>query len=295
MKFTLDSPVGVFDSGVGGLSVLQHIRQTLPFEQLLYVADSAFAPYGEKTEAAIIERCLAITDFLLSRHIKALVVACNTATAAAIRVLRATYPELMIIGMEPGLKPATQLSKKKIVGVLATERTLNSQKFCHLRNQLQQETQTQFIEQACNGLAEQIEKGELQSDATRALLHRYLSPLATAGADVIVLGCTHYPFVKSAIEPIWDKLSPEHNNIEILDTGRAVSLYLRERLLQTKLISTAQKNHVVQAYTSACPEHLARALTQLLQLKNEEFSVSAIPQDYCLPARYSFPNPCTME
>jgi glutamate racemase len=129
MPFAPDAPIGVFDSGVGGLSVLQHIRQTLPHESLMYFADSGFAPYGEKPESVIIERSFAITDFLLQHHIKALVVACNTATAAAIQLLRQRHPDLIIVGIEPGLKPAAALSQSGIIGVLATQSTLHSKNF----------------------------------------------------------------------------------------------------------------------------------------------------------------------
>ncbi|MDE2429103.1 MAG: glutamate racemase, partial [Burkholderiales bacterium] len=202
MKFDRYAPVGVFDSGIGGLSVLQHIRRCLPNESLLYFADSGFAPYGDKPESAIIARCLAVADFLVTQNIKALVVACNTATAAAIHVLRQRYPTLIIIGIEPGLKPATQQTKSKIVGVLATQATLQSEKFRMLSAQLTQETGVSFISSACIGLANQIEKGELRSAKTVALVRQYVLPLLEQGADTLVLGCTHYPFATALIQKI---------------------------------------------------------------------------------------------
>ena len=133
-----DAPVGIFDSGVGGLSILRHVRERLPHEHLLYFADNLYSPYGEKSEEWLAERALAITNFLLSQGAKALVVACNTATIAAIRLMRSHYPDLPIVGVEPGLKPAAALSQSGKVGVLATDATLAGEKFLLLRDQVSQ-------------------------------------------------------------------------------------------------------------------------------------------------------------
>ena len=143
MTFTLrDAAIGVFDSGVGGLSVLRHIRAQLPHEDLIYVADSGYAPYGDKTEQQVIDRSLAVAAYLVQQGIKALVVACNTATIAAIKALRARYPELPIVGVEPGLKPAAAASRNGKIGVLATERTLRGEKLLALREQVSTATVT---------------------------------------------------------------------------------------------------------------------------------------------------------
>jgi glutamate racemase len=157
----LPAPIGVFDSGVGGLSVLRHIRAQLPHEDLMYFADSGHAPYGDKTEQYVVERALAVTDFLLSHGAKALVVACNTATVAAIKAVR-THPELPVVGVEPGLKPAAAATRNGKVGVLATARTLKGDKFLQLREQISAATQAEFLLQPAVGLVNEIEKGDLQ-------------------------------------------------------------------------------------------------------------------------------------
>lgn len=233
------SPIGVFDSGIGGLSVLRHLRQLLPNESFIYFADSGYAPYGDKTEDEIQERSLKITQFLVSKNIKALVVACNTATAAAIKMLRQQFPALIIIGIEPGLKPAALQSKTKKIGVLATRSTIQSQKFNHLRDQLEQEMQVQFFTQACVGLVNLIEQGDMESEDMTQLLHQYVEPLILQGVDAIVLGCTHYPFVSQQIEHIIKKnqqLKPEQP-IQIIDTGLAVAKQLQAQLVQHSLLA----------------------------------------------------------
>ena len=248
------NPIGVFDSGIGGLSVLRHLRQLLPNESFIYFADSAYAPYGDKTEEQIQERCLKITQFLVSKNIKALVVACNTATAAAIKMLRQQFPELIIIGIEPGLKPAALQSKTKKIGVLATRSTIQSQKFNQLRDQLEQEMQVQFFTQACIGLVNLIEQGDMESEDMTQLLHQYVEPLILQGVDAIVLGCTHYPFVLKQIEQIINnnalnvdvdvdvdvqdqaKENTQHA-IQLIDTGLAVAKQLKTQLTQHSLLA----------------------------------------------------------
>ena len=192
-----NAPVGVFDSGIGGLSVLKHMRELLPLEKFLYLADSAYAPYGERSTEELITRSIKITEFFLQKGIKALVIACNTATAAAITTLRKRYPNLIIIGIEPGIKPAAARSASKIVGVLATQSTLLSDKFNRLSEQLSRETGTQFIPQACVGLVNQIELGNLNSPEIFRLLRLYINPLLAQGVDSLVLGCTHSLKLKS--------------------------------------------------------------------------------------------------
>ncbi|NHZ93839.1 glutamate racemase [Massilia sp. CCM 8733] len=224
------APIGVFDSGVGGLSVLRHIRAQLPHEHLLYFADSGFAPYGDKPESVLVERSLAVAGFLIANGAKALVVACNTATVAAIKVLRAHYPDMPIVGVEPGLKPAAAASRNGKVGVLATSVTVAGAKFLLLRDQISAASHTQFLLQGCPGLVDRIELGELDSPAIRALLERYATPLLDQGADTLVLGCTHYPFVLAMLgEVIAQATSRE---IVLIDTGDAVARHLA-RLLAT--------------------------------------------------------------
>ncbi|MBC7452306.1 MAG: glutamate racemase [Massilia sp.] len=223
-----NAPVGVFDSGVGGLSVLRHIRAQLPREHLIYFADPAFAPYGDKPEQVVAERALAIAGFLVGQGAKALVVACNTATVAAIKLLRLHYPALPIVGVEPGLKPGAAASRNGRVGVMATDGTLAGEKFQRLREQISASSAAQFLLQGCTGLADQIELGALDSEATAAMLKRYILPLLDQGADTLVLGCTHYPLVQATIEHIIAGATARQ--VVLVDTGEAVARQLARLL-----------------------------------------------------------------
>jgi glutamate racemase len=223
------APVGVFDSGVGGLSVLREIRQLLPNEQLLYVADSGHVPYGDKTPEFIRQRSQQIAGFLLEQGAKALVVACNTATAAAVLSLRDAYPQLPIVGMEPAVKPAAAATRSGVVGVLATTGTLQSAKFAALLDRFA--SNVQVITQPCPGLVECIEAGELDSPATRELLHSLVMPLLAQGCDTLILGCTHYPFIK----PLLRQLVPQ--SVSLIDTGEAVARHLQRLLAEGNLLA----------------------------------------------------------
>ncbi len=259
------APVGVFDSGVGGLSVLRHIRAQLPHEHLLYFADSFYTPYGDKTESFVAERSLAIAAFLIGQGAKALVVACNTATIGAIKALRAHYPDLPIVGVEPGLKPGSLATRNGKVGVLATGRTLAGEKFLLLRDQISAASQAQFLLQACTGLADQIELGALDSDATTDMLERYIVPLLEEGADTLVLGCTHYPFVLATIENIIKRHT--QRQIVLIDTGEAVARQLARLLAAAGLENDGSAGPArLQGFTSASDTALALAFSSLLGL-----------------------------
>jgi glutamate racemase len=268
------SPVGIFDSGLGGLSVLRHIRALLPHEDLLYFADSGFAPYGGRPEHEIVERSLAVADFLIRHGVKALVVACNTATAAAIKALRARYPALALVGVEPGLKPAVALTQSGIVGVLATERTLASAKFAALRDELAAATGVRFVPQPCVGLVDQIEKGELQSAATAMLVDRYVQPLLEQGADTLVLGCTHYPFVQPLIE---GAVATAKRQVSIVDTGLPVAKQLARLLAQNELARTTGDTGTLRAYTTGSASSLAIAFDRLLHLQPAVAEIATQP------------------
>lgn len=259
-----DAPIGVFDSGVGGLSVLRHIRAQLPHEHLLYFADSGFAPYGDKPEQVVAQRSLAIAGFLVARGAKALVVACNTATVAAITLLRTHYPAMPIVGVEPGLKPAAAATRNGKVGVLATDGTLAGAKFLQLREQISDASKAEFLLQGCTGLADQIELGELDSAATTAMLERYIAPLLEQGADTLVLGCTHYPFVQASIERI---IARAAHPIVLIDTGEAVARQLA-RLLAAGGIARSDAGTAARldGYTSASAAALTAAFSSLLGL-----------------------------
>jgi glutamate racemase len=237
-----DAPIGVFDSGVGGISVLQHIHALLPHEQLLYVADSRYAPYGNKTPQEIQSRCFEIADFLIAKGVKAIVVACNTATAAAIDMMREKY-SLPIIGMEPAVKPAAEASKNGVIGVLATVGTLKSAQFAGLLESYGRNVKV--VTQGCIGLVECIERGELSANNTFDLLKQYCQPLLDEGADTIVLGCTHYPFVKPLIQQIVGK------NVTLIDTGAAVAKHLQKRLAILNLLTQQHQAGAVRFWTNS--------------------------------------------
>lgn len=243
------APIGVFDSGVGGISVLKHIHTLLPHEDLLYVADSKYAPYGSKTAAEITARCFEIADFLIAKNAKALVVACNTATAAAINAMREKYnlPDFNfpIIGMEPAVKPAAAATKNGIIGVLATVGTLKSAQFAALLESYGRNVEV--VTQACVGLVECVERGELSNQNTLELIQQYCQPLLDEGADTIVLGCTHYPFVRPLIEQVVG------SNVTLIDTGAAVAKHLQKRLAALNLLANDLQDNVEQVNAVSNP------------------------------------------
>jgi len=257
-----DAPVGIFDSGVGGLSVLRHIQAQLPHEHLLYFADSGFAPYGDKPEDVVIDRVLSIAAFLVSRGVKALVVACNTATVAAVRILRERYPAMPIVGVEPGLKPGAAATRNGTVGVLATERTLAGEKFLLLRDQIVESTGARFLLQPCVGLADQIEFGEPGAPALDAMLERYVGPLLAKGADTLVLGCTHYPLVQASIERVIRRHTG--GEVTLIDTGDAVARQLARLLEAAGLLRAGGEHARLAGFTSASGAALSAAFASLL-------------------------------
>ena len=246
--------IGVFDSGVGGISVLKHIAELLPHERLLYVADSKFAPYGNKSPELIRERVDTIARFLIRQNAKALVVACNTATAAAAHYLRARYP-LPIVVMEPAVKPAAAETKTGVIGVLATSGTVKSAQFAALLEKYGQ--QVQVVTQACHGLVECIERGDLDGTEIRTLLQQYLQPLLDANADTIVLGCTHYPFVRSLIA----ELAGE--SITLIDTGAAVARHLKNRLAAMGLLTAHALQPEIQFWSNSDDQQASQVIAQL--------------------------------
>jgi len=213
--------IGVFDSGLGGLTVVQAMTQVIKGAKIFYVADTKNAPYGEKTPEQILQYSLDITQYLINTHqIDALILACNTATSSAIKHLRETYPSLIIIGTEPGIKPAIEQTRTGKIGVLATPATLQGDKYQKLTQVLSLQKSVDIYEQACPGLVEQIEKGEIDSEETKALLEKWLTPMRENNVDTIVLGCTHYPLVSQSIENIMDC------NVSLIHTGEAISKHL---------------------------------------------------------------------
>ena len=232
-----DAPIGVFDSGIGGLSILHALRHTLPREDFIYVADTGHAPYGERSEDFVQARAEHIAQDLIERQgIKLLVVACNTATAVAIQALRARWPQCPIVGVEPALKPAAGISQTQRVGVLATRGTLASEKFAQLQASIA--GATEFVRQPCDGLAAAIEDGD--SARTRELCERYvhsLGPLGTQAGqiDTLVLGCTHYAF---AMDDFVRLVGPQ---VRILETGEPVARRTRQLLQEAQQLQSGSQ------------------------------------------------------
>jgi glutamate racemase len=244
-------PIGVFDSGIGGLSILKALRAELPQERFVYFADSAHNPYGDKSDAFVIGRSRAITRQLIDEHhIKALVIACNTATAAAIHLLRAEHPGLPIIGVEPALKPAVAISKTKRVAVLATRGTLQSAKFLALKASLS--GQAEFVCTACDGLADMIESSTEAHDAAHlisacASFTRATGPFGTLTGeiDTLLLGCTHYPLVQSAFR------RAVGDAVHIVDNGQAVAKRVAALVQPATAIAQPPETSVVWSSSAA--------------------------------------------
>jgi glutamate racemase len=269
--------IGVFDSGVGGLSVLQHIRQTLPDKRLIYVADSGHVPYGDKSPDYIEQRSHTLTRFLLEKGADAIVIACNTATAAAVTSLRNHF-DIPIVGMEPAVKPAVAATRSGVVGVLATIGTLESARFAALLERYGEEVE--IITQGCPGLVEQVERGELNCKLTRELIERFTASLLARGADTLILGCTHYPFIAPLIQEI---VGP---NIVLVDTGVAVARQLQRRIYSElsdhkELCSISQgrlsTSPTAQFFTSGDPVYASRIISTLW---GESVIVTQLPRQY---------------
>lgn len=245
------STIGIFDSGAGGLSILSGIHLLLPAENLLYVADTAHAPYGPKGADYIRARSEHIVQVFLQRGVKAVVVACNTATTMAIADLRAHH-SLPIIGVEPAVKPAATLSRSGVVGVLATQGTISSDKFLHLKNRFND--QVEFITSACPGLVQEIERVDPDPLALRALLRQFIEPMLARGADTLVLGCTHYPLVRTEIQAI------AGSDVAVVDAGDAVARELQRRLAEPGLLNASRAAGQIEFYTSGDPLQQERLL-----------------------------------
>jgi glutamate racemase len=258
-------PVGVFDSGVGGLSVLRAIRQALPSERVIYVADSGHAPYGDRPREFIESRSIAVVDYLVSRDAKAIVVACNTATGAAAQILRSRF-NLPIVAMEPAVKPAALHTKSGIVGVLATTSTLSSAKFLDLVDR--HGAGVQVLVQPCPGLVEQVEAGELETPRTRALVESLVRPLLAKGADTLVLGCTHYPFLRRAIEDVAGA------GVAVIDPADAVARELRRRLDASGLLAPESQQGSEEFWSTGPVDQASAVISQLWE---QPVEVRAIP------------------
>jgi glutamate racemase len=248
------SPIGIFDSGVGGLTVWREIRKLLPNEQIIYFADSKNCPYGNKPQSEIIHLAIEIVSFLLNKNCKLIVVACNTATAAAIEFLRQNY-SIPFVGMEPAVKPAALNTQSGKIGILATKGTFEGRLFQETSRKYTENIQTHI--QVGEGLVELVESNEYQTDKAKHLLLKYLQPMMDAGVDQIVLGCTHYPFYTSIIEQLTG------NKIRVIDPAPAVANRTRELLIAHDLLNISVEPGKDVFYTSGETEVLRLLVTNI--------------------------------
>lgn len=258
----MHKPIGIFDSGVGGLSVLREVRQLLPGRDLVYFADQKNVPYGSRPLEEIRDFSRAITAFLNGKGAEIVVVACNTASAAALYPLRESFPQLRFVGMEPAVKPAAELTRSGVVGVLATPATFQGRLFESVVERFA--ANVTILQDTCPGLVQQIESGHLATPKTLGILNRALTPMLKAGADTIVLGCTHYPFVIPAIQAIVG------GAVRVIDPAPAVARQVRRLALGSA--PAADQGYEdqpllagkVQIFTSGEPRRMGAVLQKLL-------------------------------
>jgi len=258
---TNNNPIGIFDSGVGGISIWKEIHQLLPNEDSIYLADSINAPYGQKSKQEIIDLCFKNTDLLIKKNCKLIVVACNTATTNAIKQLRSNY-SIPIIGIEPAIKPAALNSKTKSIGILATKGTLSSELF-HNTTELYSEN-IKIAEQVGLGLVELIESGDIDSEEMINLLTKYLTPMIKENIDHLVLGCSHYPFLIPKIK----KILPL--NISIIDSGKAVAKQVENILNKQKSFNTTNSS-INSFYTNSTTDVIKTILNDNYPISRLDF------------------------
>ena len=251
--------IGIFDSGIGGLSVFREIRKVLPEQSYVYYSDNAHCPYGEKTREYIIDRAREITRFLLEKGCEIIVVACNTATAAAIATLREEFP-VKFIGMEPAIKPAAQATKTGVVGVLATAGTLRATKYIDTRARWAQNVR--IAEHIGQGFVELVEKGTTTGPEAESTVRSSLMPLLDEGADMIVLGCTHYPFLSDTISRIASEAHPERD-IKIIDPAPAVARHLIEVMEEEGIHPASKDGFKIELHASGDPTTLITTFERL--------------------------------
>ncbi len=252
----LNSPLGVFDSGVGGLSVLRAIHKAYPREDILYVADQAHVPYGSRALDEVRTYSQGITEYLLAQGAKLIVVACNTASAAALYYLRRTFPEVPFVGMEPAVKPAVEHSRSGVVGVLATMATFQGALYASVIERFA--NGVTVLQDTCPGLVDQIESGHLDAPKTHAILETALQPMLAQGIDTIVLGCTHYPFVIPSIQKF---VGPQ---VRVIDPAPAISRQVGRLLDNNNLHTSRKRRGKVQILTTGEPAKLQALLPVLI-------------------------------
>ena len=256
-----EAPIGVFDSGVGGLSVLRSIREEMPEESVHYVADQAHVPYGPRSLEQVRAFSEGITRFLIGRGAKIIVVACNSASAAALTHLRTQFPDIPFVGMEPAVKPAAEKTQTGVVGVLATPATFQGALFASVVERFA--AGVTLLQDTCPGLVERIEAGDLDGTETRAILRSALAPMLARRIDTVVLACTHYPFVIPLIQEI------AGSGVRVIDPAPAVARQARRRLEANGRRRAAGGPGNVEYFTSGNPTQLADNLTRLLQVEGQ--------------------------
>ena len=252
--------IGIFDSGVGGLSVFREILKVLPEQSYIYYSDNAHCPYGEKSREYIIERAREITRFMLEKGCEIIVVACNTATAAAISTLREEFP-IRFIGMEPAIKPAAQSTKTGVVGVLATAGTLKASKYLDTREKWAQNVQ--IVEHIGQGFVELVENGDTSGPSAENTIRTSLIPLLEAGADTIVLGCTHYPFLIATIEKVAREEFPQRS-VTIIDPAPAVARHLLEVMKVEGIAENSPSGYKIELHSSGDPDSLQKTFKKII-------------------------------
>ena len=265
---TTISPIGVFDSGVGGLSVLRSIREQMPEEDVIYFGDQGHVPYGPRSMEQIQNFSEGITKFLLKHDSKIIVVACNTASAAALKYLRATFPGISFVGMEPAVKPAAETTKTGRVGVLATPATFQGALYASVVERFGAEVE--LFQHTCPGLVGQIEKGDLDSSATRTILENALNPMLDKNIDTVVLGCTHYPFVI----PLIEQIVGDAKRVRVIDPAPSVARQVRRLLEADGMKNQSGKDGRVRYITSGDGASMKSMLTLLLETDGEVESVT---------------------
>lgn len=250
------SPIGMFDSGVGGLSVLRAIRQQLPSQPVLFLADQAHVPYGLRALEEVRSFSEAITRFLLAGGARLIVVACNTASAAALYSLRSTFPDVPFVGMEPAVKPAAEKTTTRVVGVLATPATFQGALYASVVDRFAQGVK--ILQDTCLGLVPEIEAGNLNGSSTRAILERALKPMLEQGIDTVVLACTHYPFVISMIQEI---VGPD---VRVIDPAPAIARQVARQLEVHGWAAPHLQPGPLWIYTSGQPQKLAELVPVML-------------------------------
>ncbi len=255
---TSTSPIGIFDSGIGGLTVLKAVRSLLPYENIIYFSDTIHLPYGDKPMEEILAYSKGITQFLLDNKCKIIVVACNTASAAALKQLRESYPDVMFVGMEPAVKPAAEQTRTGTVGVLATSATFQGELYNSVVERFAKDVEV--IRQPCPGLVQQIEAGKLNTHDTEGMLRAWIEPMLKKNIDTLVLGCTHYPFVKSLIEKI------SGPGVRVIDPAPAVAKQVAKILEEKRLKHDGTKQGEISYYTSGDSNAL-REMMGMLEMK----------------------------